>query len=221
MSVETELARVLPAIRTIIDCTDVPVSVDTRRAAVAEAALDAGARVVNDVSGYGDPAMATVVAAHGAGWILMHMPHAAGDMGWSERVGAMPDGVAEGLRRVADDLEATVRRCRKSGVEAAQLALDPGLGFGKSVRQNLGFLRGLAPIAKLGLPIMVGSSRKSFIGAVTGRPAGERLFGTAATVTAAVLAGAKLIRVHDVAEMREVVDVSAAILQAGIVDADG
>lgn len=208
---ELELARVLPVVEALSHRLDVPLSVDTRRAAVAEACIAAGAVMVNDVSGYGDPAMGPVVARTGVGWVLMHMPHRVGRMGWSERVGPMPEGLQEGMQRVADDLGETVTRALAAGVGRDQLAVDPGIGFGKSLAQNLAFLRHHGPVARLDLPVFIGPSRKSFIGAICGAEVGERLMGTAAAVTAAVLAGARFVRVHDVTAMRQVVDVAWAI----------
>ncbi len=214
VSVDEELTRVLPAIEAIANRFTIPISIDTRRAVVAARSLTAGARLVNDVSGFGDPAMGSVVAKAGAGWILMHMPHDVGAMCWSTRTEGMPSGVVEGLQTAASALQLRVEAAEEAGVDRSQLAIDPGIGFGKSQVQNLGFLRGFGPVAKLDLPILVGPSRKSFLGNVTGKPPGQRVFGTAAAVTAAVLAGAVLIRVHDVAAMRDVVDVAHAIKTA-------
>lgn len=208
---DAELARVVPVITALRQRSGVPISVDTRKARVADAALAAGATMVNDVSGFGDPAMADVVRRHGARWVLMHMPHATGDMGWSTRVEAMPAGVADGCARVVTDLAGVVQRAVAAGVPRTHLVLDPGIGFGKSLAQNLAFLLGPQGLDTLGLPLFVGPSRKSFIGAITGAPVTDRLMGTAAAVTACVLAGAAYVRVHDVAEMRQVVDVATAI----------
>jgi dihydropteroate synthase len=209
-----ELERVLPLVEALSERFQTPVSIDTRRSAVAQRAIEAGAAVVNDVSGFGDPAMAAVVRDTGAGWVLMHMPNAVGEMQWSTSAKGMPGELMAGWEAVVKALQQSVERALGAGVRSAQLALDPGLGFGKSMTQNLGFLRDFGPIARLGLPIYVGPSRKSFIGRVTGRPATDREMGTAAAVTAAVLAGASFVRVHDVAAMRRVIDVAAAIRDA-------
>ena len=213
VGVDVELQRVLPAFAAL-QGLPVPLSIDTRRAKVADAALELGAVMVNDVSGFGDPDMGAVVARHGAAWVLMHMPHAVGAMPQSGRAGAMPAGVAVGLERVAQDLEAAVQRAVAAGVDRRQIAVDPGVGFGKTLQQNLAFLRGGGPLATLGLPLYLGPSRKSFIGAVSGAPVGDRVWGTAAAVTAAVLGGAAFVRVHDVAAMRQVVDVATALRDA-------
>ena len=211
VSIAAELGRVINVISMLSHHVAVPISIDTRRAIVARAALAAGAHLVNDVSGFADPEMADVVRESGAGWVVMHMPHDAGQMGWSRASEGMPDGVVAARQRVADDLGAVVQRAVIKGVARDQLALDPGIGFGKSVAQNLGFLRAFGPVARLGLPILVGPSRKSFIGEVTGAAVTERLHGTSAAVAAAILAGARIVRVHDVAAMRQVVQVAAAI----------
>lgn len=219
VSIEQELARVLPAIELLAANLDVALSIDTRRAIVAQAALQAGAAMVNDVSGFGDPGMGAVVAAHGAAWVLMHMPHPVGDMAAATRTGAMPGDVPGGLQRIADDLRLAVDRAVAAGVPRSQLAVDPGIGFGKTLAQNLALLRPGGPLATLGLPLYLGPSRKSFIAAICaarGRltPPDQRLPGTAAAVTAAVLAGAAFVRVHDVEAMRQVMDVATALRDA-------
>jgi len=127
----------------------------------------------------------------------------------------MPEQVSAGLERVADDLERSVARACAAGVSRQQLAVDPGIGFGKTLAQNLAFLRHTGPVARLDLPVFIGPSRKSFIGAICAAEVGERLMGTAAAVAAAVLGGASFLRVHDVAEMRQVVDVAHAIRASG------
>jgi dihydropteroate synthase len=231
VSEEQELARVLPAVRAVVAAVDRPVSVDTRRAAVAARALAEGAAMVNDVSGFADPDMAAVVARHDAAWVLMHMPHAVGAMAASQAAGMSTD-LRTGLAQVRDDLAAAVARAEAAGVGRGQLALDPGIGFGKTLAQNLALLRGsIHPygnlLATLGLPLYLGPSRKSFIAAVGSThqagathaggwqaPPQARLPGTAAAVTAAVLGGAAFVRVHDVGAMRQVVDVAVALRDA-------
>ncbi len=214
VSADEEAERVLPALASLADRLDVPLSVDTRRAAIAAAALDLGAAMVNDVSGFGDPAMGDVVARTGAAWVLMHMPHAVGQMGASQKVAALPDDPLAAIRQIAAELADAVARAEAAGVARAQLAIDPGIGFGKSLQQNLALLRPSGALARLGLPLYVGPSRKSFLGAITGAPVDDRLGATAAAVTAAVLAGAAFVRVHDVHVMRQVLDVAASIREA-------
>lgn len=214
-----ERARLLPALERVVAAVALPVAVDTRRAAVADAALAAGAAMINDVSGFGDPAMAVTVARHGAAWVLMHMPHAVGAMAWTSASAAMPSDLEAGIARVGDDLHEAVERAVAGGVARTQLAIDPGIGFGKTLAQNLALLHNPPAIAKLGLPIYVGPSRKSFIAAASGRRYAQsplqREAGTAAAVTAAVLSGASFVRVHDVAAMRQAVDVAHALRLAG------
>ncbi len=215
VSAEQEAGRVLPAIAALAQRVDVPLSVDTRRAGVARAALELGAAMVNDVSGFGDPQMGEIVARSGAAWVLMHMPHAVGQMAPSQKIASLPDEPQAALRQIADDLAVTVARAVAAGVDRQQLAIDPGLGFGKSVQQNLVLLRRSDALAALDLPLYLGPSRKSFLGVVTGASVADRLGATAAAVAAAVFAGASFVRVHDVRLMRQVLDVAASIRDAG------
>jgi dihydropteroate synthase len=221
VSAVDECLRVVPAISAVSQRLPVPLSVDTRRSTVAREALAAGAVMVNDVSGFGDTSMGEVVAMAGAAWVIMHMPASPAAMQWSRPAGAIPDDVDAALERIAGDLTASVQRATAAGVSRDQIAIDPGIGFGKSVAQNLALLAPDTPIARIGLPLYFGPSRKSFLAAVIGglgRAAPsprERVHATAAAVTAAVLAGAAFVRVHDVKEMRDVLDVAAAIRDAG------
>lgn len=215
-----EIARVLPPLHLLARQLAVPLSIDTRRASVARAALEAGASMVNDVSGFGDPDMGCVVAQAGAAWVLMHMPHPVGHMAAT----ALPDDVTEGVHRVLHDLRSCVERAVAAGVPRTQLAVDPGIGFGKTLAQNLALLRSGDALATLGVPLYLGPSRKSFLAAICqarGRdaPVHDRLAGTAAAVTVAVLAGAAFVRVHDVRAMRQVLDVATALREASVVQA--
>jgi dihydropteroate synthase len=180
------------------------VSIDTYRASTARAALAAGARVVNDISGgLLDPEILEVAAEGRAKIVLGHMRGRPSTM--MEAI-SFEDVVSE----VADELGEQLRVGRKAGCE--ELWADPGIGFGKTLEHNVALLRGVAPLrARLGVPLMVGVSRKSFIGQITGKPVEERVFGTAGAVAAAVLAGASAVRVHDVAAMRDVVRVAEAL----------
>ena len=218
VSLAEECARVLPAIAAICQAVAVPVSVDTRRAIVAEAALAHGAAMVNDTSGCADAAMAEVVRAAGAAWVLMHMPHALGAGGWSCRVAELSTEVGGAIDQIAADLAATVLLATAAGVAREQLAVDPGIGFGKNVAQNLALLRRQPALATIGLPLYLGPSRKSFLRAVLRGSGGavprDRDGATAAAVTAAVLAGAAFVRVHNVAAMRQVIDAATAIRDA-------
>jgi dihydropteroate synthase len=206
VSGEDERARVVPVIEGLKARlrADVLISVDTYKAETARAALVAGARVVNDISGaLLDPAILEVAAAAGAKVVLGHL---------RGRPSRMMDDVAfeDVVREVGDELGTQLAAARDAG--CGEVWADPGIGFGKVLEHNLALLRGLPALrARLGVPIMVGVSRKSFIGQLTGKPAGERVFGTAAAVTAAVFLGASAVRVHDVGAMRDVVRVAEAL----------
>jgi dihydropteroate synthase len=171
--------------------------------------------MINDVSGFSDPAMGKVVADSGAAWVLMHMPHAVGAMQWSQQNAGWPGDVDEAVERIALELQHCIDRALAAGVARSQLAIDPGIGFGKSVAQNLALLRPQPALAKLGLPLYLGPSRKSFLKAVarpgTAEAPRDRDFATAAAVAAAVWSGAAFIRVHDVAAMRQVIDTALAL----------
>jgi len=203
-----ERARVLPVIEGLAKRCETPLSIDTRRASVAEAALARGARIVNAVAGLRDPALAAVCAAHGATLILNHMR---GEPATMQRSPVYEDVV----REVRDELLAEAAAAERAGVARERIWLDPGLGFGKhSLHHNLPLLARLDVLVATGHPVLVGASRKSFIGALTGAPVEARLPGSLAVASVAVLAGALGIRAHDVAETRQAVDVAAAIRAA-------
>jgi len=207
VSVEEELRRVVPVITALAKRTSVPISVDTMKSAVARAALDAGASIVNDVSaGLADANMHAVVANRGAGYVAMHMQ---GDPRTMQTAPHYEDVVAE----VTDFLRERCFRALEAGVDRAKLWIDPGIGFGKTLEHNLELLRRLAELRSLGLPILLGVSRKSFIPKITGIETApeQRIGGTAAAVTLGVLGGAEILRVHDVAIMREAALVARAI----------
>jgi len=214
--VEEELSRVLPAVRLIrsVAGSDVAISVDTYRAAVAEAAVLAGADVVNDVSaGAMDADMLPTVARLGCTVCLMHMRGTPADM---NSLATYPDGSRGLIRAVATELLARVTAAEEAGIRRWRIILDPGLGFAKLGMQNIDVLRHLDELRAWpgleGLPWLVGSSRKTFIGKITGVPTPkERIWGTAATVAAAVQGGADIVRVHDVREMAQVVTMADAI----------
>lgn len=194
---DEEIARVAPVLDALArDPSGVPVSIDTRSAAVARVALDAGAVLVNDVSAGADPGMLPLVAERGAGICLMHMQGEPATMQDDPRYG---DVVSE----VAAFLEARMRAAVDAGVGEDAIILDPGIGFGKATDHNLALMRGLGTIVALGRPVLVGVSRKGIIGDLTGRPVDERLAGSIGAALAAVEAGAAVLRVHDV---RETVD---------------
>jgi len=210
-----ELARLLPVLEALRGRLKIPISVDTRKAAVAEVALGAGAELVNDISGLRfDARLARVAAKHRAPLILMHSrgtPETMQKMGFAKNV----------MRDVAGGLRRSVASARRAGVAKSQIILDPGIGFGKSFEQNYELLAKLPMLAKLGFPLLVGTSRKGFIGQtlapVSGKaaPTEGRVWGTAATVAAVILNGAHIVRVHDVAEMAQVSRVADEIAKAG------
>jgi len=205
VSVEEESARVLPVIEGLAKQCALPLSVDTRRAEVADAALARGATVVNAVAGLRDPELAAVCAAHGATLVLNHMR---GEPATMQRAPSYTDVV----REVADELLADAAAAESAGVPREKIWLDPGIGFGKRPREHsLVLIARLEELCGLGYPVLVGPSRKSFLGALTGLPPAERLPGTLAVATACVLAGARALRMHDVAAARQAVDVAAAI----------
>lgn len=208
VSEDEELGRVIPVIESLRD-VGLPISVDTRRAAVARAAMLAGAEIVNDVSGLTkDPAMARTVADLGAGVIVMHMRGEPGTMDAEARYG---DVVAD----VAAELAARRDAALRAGIEADRIVLDPGLGFAKTTEHNLAILKKLDAFTALGHPVMVGPSRKRFLGVITGKGADDRDGATAAVCVAARMRGASLFRVHDVASAREALDIADAIREHG------
>ncbi len=206
-----ELDRILPVLEGLRGRLKIPISVDTRRAAVAELALRAGAEIINDISGLkNDPKIADVAARHGVPLILMHMRGEPRTM----QVGPFARDV---MKDVIQGLRWSVAAARKAGVAKSQIILDPGIGFGKSFAQNYELLQKLPQLAKLGYPLLVGTSRKGFLGAALARdgkpaPPEERIWGTAATVTASILIGAHIVRVHDVDEMVQVARVADCLL---------
>jgi len=201
-----ELARVIPVIERLQGRLRVPVSIDTYKAAVARAAVAAGASIVNDISGLGyDPTLGDVVARTGAGLVLMHTRGRSRDM---YREAGYGDVAAE----VSAELQQALERAEAAGVPRAQVVLDPGIGFAKRSDESRAVLVNLAVFAKLGRPLLVGPSRKSFLAdGQTPLPPVERDWGTAAAVTVSVLGGAHIVRVHNVAAMVQVVRVADAL----------
>jgi dihydropteroate synthase len=208
VGVERELERVVPVFAALAGegGAGVPLSIDTSKRAVAEAALDAGAAIVNDVTALrGDPELAALCAGRGCELVLMHMLGDPRTMQDDPRYGDVVDDVRSFL---AERIELAVAE----GVEEERIWVDPGIGFGKSVEHNLELLRRLGELRDLGRPILVGSSRKSFIGKLTGAPVDQRLGGTIASGVIARANGAEALRVHDVAPMRDALRVAEAIL---------
>jgi dihydropteroate synthase len=208
VSAELEIARVVPVIERLAGSTDVPISVDTAKAAVAEAALRAGASLVNDVSGFRfDPEMAPTIARHGAAACAMHL------QGVPRTMQQQPD-YGDLVGEVLEYLAASLELAGRSGVAPERILVDPGIGFGKTAGHNLFLLRNLGQLRVLGRPILVGASRKRFIGTLTGREVHDRLAGSLSVHVASVLHGADLVRVHDVAETLAALRVADAVARA-------
>jgi len=210
VSMERELERVLPVLNGLRGRLKIPISIDTQKAAIAASAIALGAELVNDVSALrGDPLMGSLVRKTGVAVVLMHM---------RGRPKTMQRGpfARDVMRDVTRGLREALERARRAGISRERVILDPGIGFGKTAEQNCELLARLPELARLGCPLLVGSSRKAFIGKLLGGAEEEqRMWGTAATVTAAVLGGAQIVRVHDVKEMVQVVRVAEGIREAG------
>jgi dihydropteroate synthase len=203
-----ELRRLIPVVREVCRHVAVPVSADTTKAAVAEEAIAAGATIINDISALqADPAMAAVAARTGAGLVLMHRQGTPQTMQQAPRY-------ADVVGDVRDFLRIRLAAAARAGVAEDHVVLDPGIGFGKNLQHNLALLSRLDELLALGRPLLVGVSRKAFIGEVLGRATAERVWGTAAAVAVAVLKGARIVRVHDVTAMRDVVRMVRAIHEA-------
>jgi dihydropteroate synthase len=202
-----ELRRAIPVVTAVARAVTVPISIDTSKAAVAQAALDAGAVLVNDVTALrGDPAMVEVIARTGAGIVLMHMQGTPRTM---QKVPQYEDVLGE----VAAFFEERIRFATTHGIGQRQIVLDPGIGFGKLLVHNLTLLARLHRFACFGCPLLVGVSRKTFLGQLVDRPVQERQWATAAAVAMAVERGAGILRVHDVSAMKDVMQVTVAISQ--------
>ena len=208
VSAERELARVLPVLERLRGRLKIPISIDTQKACVAEAAIAAGAEMVNDVSALrSDAALGAVVRRARVPVVLMHMRGRPKTMQRRSFARDVMADVARGLREA-------LARARRAGIPRERVLLDPGIGFGKSMEQNCELLARLPELARLGCPLVVGTSRKTFLGALLGGAReSERIWGTAASVAASVLGGSHVVRVHDVAEMVQVVRVAERIAQ--------
>lgn len=211
ISAEEELERLLPVLAALRGQLKIPISIDAQKARVAEMAIGAGAAMLNDISGLKhDPKIAEVAGRFSVPLILMHMrgtPQTMQKKPWAKDV----------LKDVREGLRESLAVARRAGVRKSQIILDPGIGFGKSFAQNYELLAKLPSLARLGYPLMVGTSRKGFLGATLVRsgkplPTDERIWGTAATVAASILQGAHIVRVHDVEEMVQVARVTDCLL---------
>jgi dihydropteroate synthase len=202
-----ELKRVLPVIESLVRQVKIPISIDTTKAKVAKLALASGAEIVNDISAlHGDKKIAKTISDEGAAVILMHMRGNPRNM---QKGNLVYNNL---MGEVTDYLEKSSEKALKAGIEKDCLVIDPGIGFGKTPEDNYKIIKNLSQLKELGMPVMIGTSRKSFIGKVTGGEPEQRLEGTAATVAAAIMNGCHIVRVHDVAAMKKVAAVTDAIV---------
>jgi dihydropteroate synthase len=208
IDLETELARVLPVVRVLRSALDLPISVDTRHAEVARAALDLGVDVINDVSALRDPSMADLVAETGAGLVLMHMRGVPATM--------QDDPVYQDVAAdVAAELDERLSYAIAQGIAPEKIVLDPGIGFGKTHAHNLELIARLSVLGRSGRPVLLGPSRKGFLGTILGgAPAEERAVATAAACAIGLMNGARIFRVHDVRVVREALAVAEAVRES-------
>jgi dihydropteroate synthase len=207
VSAKEELRRVLPVIEDLAGRVRIPISIDTSKAQVAEAACKAGAGLVNDVTALRDPEMPGVISRAQVPVILMHLRGTPQTMRSQCRYDRL-------IPEILQELTPSLDKARQAGIAKERILIDPGIGFGKTPEQNLAIIKNLKELKTLGFPVVVGPSRKSFIGQVLDLPVGERLLGTAAAVALCAANGADIIRVHDVAAMRQVVRMTEAILRS-------
>jgi dihydropteroate synthase len=210
VSAEEELRRVLPTLEALAKGKKfpIPISVDTSKAEVAGAAMERGVSIINDITSLQrDPAIGFEAAKHQAVLILMHMRGTPADM---QSIPPSTDILAD----IETWAREAIARAQSSGIALDKIVLDPGIGFGKTASQNMAIIGNLDRLASAGFPILIGTSRKSFIGSILKKPANELVFGTGATVAASIIYGAHMVRVHDVAAIREVADVTDAIVKA-------
>lgn len=209
LSEEEEISRIIPVLKRLKGKVGIPISVDTYKSAVAEAALGEGAQIINDITALrGDKRMARVIAKKNASVVLMHMKGSPANM-------QQNPVYKDVIREISGFLSASIDLAVEGGISGDKIAVDPGIGFGKTVEHNLIILKFLRELKKLNKPVLIGVSRKSFLGQITGRKVDERVICTAAAVAASIFAGASVVRVHDIEEMRDVVSVCDAINNAG------
>lgn len=207
---DEELRRTIPVVEALARQTDIPVSIDTTKAAVAEKALEKGACIINDISAMRfDEGMMPLAASSGCGCVLMHM------RGTPETMQSMTK-YGDVVREIRGFLLQRAQTALDNGIGESQLCLDPGIGFGKTFQQNLVLINRLDEIRIPGIPLLAGVSRKGFIGAITGAEARDRLWGTAGAVAAAILRGADIVRVHDPGAIRDVAAVAAAVRRESV-----
>jgi len=205
VSIDEQIQRVTPVIEALCEKTDVPVSIDTYRVEVAKAALEAGAAVINDITALSDERVGELAAERQVPVVLMHMQGTPATMQIEPKY---DDVVGE----VLEFLLGQAKRAERLGIAKSMIFIDPGIGFGKTTEHNLSLLRNIDKFVAAGYHVLVGTSRKRFIGKITGKEkASERIFGTAATVALCAAAGVSIVRVHDVAEMADVIKVANAV----------
>jgi dihydropteroate synthase len=208
LSVEEELSRVLPVLKVLAGRLRVPIAIDTNKSEVAASATAVGASIINDVSALRfDPAIADVAAREHTALVLIHMR---GEPSTMQKLEPSPDIFAE----ISSDLGNAIHVAESRGVNRDRIIIDPGIGFGKTIDQNLAILNHLERFDSFNLPLMIGTSRKSFIGRITGRPEDDRAFGSAASIAIAILRGVHMVRVHDVRQMADVARIADAIISA-------
>jgi dihydropteroate synthase len=209
VSAAMELKRVVPVIESLVKQVKIPLSVDTKKAQVAEIAITAGAEIVNDISALnGDKKMAKTIKETGAAVVLMHM------RGTPQNMQKGNLAYADIMGEIIAYLKKSCEKALQAGIEKNRLIIDPGIGFGKTPEDNYKIIKNLSELKILGMPVMIGTSRKSFIGKLTGGEPRQRLEGTAATVTAAIMNGCHIVRVHDVAAMKKVAAITDVIVHA-------
>jgi dihydropteroate synthase len=205
---DQELQRVIPVIERLAGRLRVPISIDTYKASVAREAIRAGAEIVNDISGCTfDPGMLDVVSSSSAGLIIMHTRGMPAEMQRNTTYSAIIPEIVSFLRE-------RISAAESCGISSQRIVVDPGIGFGKCLEGNLEILRNLDQFSVLSRPILVGTSRKAFIGTILGRESGDRAFGTAATIALAVAKGASILRVHDVRQMRDAAIMASAVMRS-------
>ncbi len=205
VAADEELRRVMPVIAALAERSRVTISIDTYKATVARAALEAGATIVNDITALGgDEAMTALIAEAGAGVVLMHKRGTPQTMQQDTKYSDL-------IGEIVVFLEEAIRRAESGGIDPRLIMVDPGIGFGKDVEGNLEIIRSVGKLLELGKPVLIGASRKSFIGRLSGAGIEDRLAGSLAAATAAVLNGAAAVRVHDVRETRQAVDLAVKL----------
>jgi len=205
VSINNELARVLPVIEGIRNKSTIPISIDTYKSLVARKALEAGANIINDISGLNfDPEMINIVGEHKAPIVIMHIKGTPENM----QVNPQYDDL---IQEIIDYFQKQINFCRNNGIPKTKIILDPGLGFGKKLNDNFILIKELKRFGELGYPILIGPSRKSFIGLTLDLPVEQRIEGTAAAIAIGIMNGARIIRVHDVLEMKRVQVISDQI----------